>query len=338
MSIIGQIVAPVHPNDSLIHPTGEILADGKTDWQDQKLKSLAVSKVFKTDTKTMLARSIRIFECANTLEFSTNPLDNKRRLHRVWFCKDRMCPMCQKRRSLVVFHQVRNVCSLISRDYPTYKYILLTLTVPNVTAKELPNKITEMAKAWSRLVKRVEFMKATKGWFRTLEVTHNSQNDTYHPHYHVLVCVPSGYFKKTYIKQDRWVGLWQEAMRDYSITQVDVRKIKPNPKKVGSDALSSAAAEVGKYATKPSDYLKKAEADYRYIAIAKVVQELATGLNKRKLVAFGGLMLDYSKMLDLQDVDSDSVDLVHTDGDTEHVEAVAAEIYRWNIGLNNYIS
>jgi len=245
--------------------------------------------------------------------------------------------MCQKRRSLVVFHQVKNVCSLIARDYPTYKYILLTLTVPNVKAEDLSSKISDMAHAWKKLVKRVEFIKATKGWFRTLEVTYNKKRDDYHPHYHVLVCVPSGYFKKGYIKQDRWVGLWQEAMKDYSITQVDVRKIKPNPKKQGSDALSSAAAEVGKYATKPSDYLEKNNTDSRYVATSKIVQDLATHLTRRKLVAFGGLMLEYSKLLDLQDVDSDSIDLIHTDGEQDQIEAIETEIYRWNIGLNNYI-
>lgn len=337
MTIINDVRASVQDDNRPIRGTGEILEDGSIDWKDQKLKSIAVSKVFKTNTKAMLARSIRMYECANTLEFANDPQTNKRRLQRVWFCKDRMCPMCQKRRSLVVFHQVRNVCSLIARDYPTYKYILLTLTVPNVSAEELGDKISDMAKGWKRLVKRVEFTRATVGWFRTLEVTHNAKNDTYHPHYHVLVCVPSGYFKKSYIKQDRWVGLWQEAMKDHTITQVDVRKIKPNPKRTGSDALSSAAAEVGKYATKPSDYLKKANADYAYIAIAKVVRDLSVNLNRRKLVAFGGLMLEYSKLLDLQDVDSDSIDLIHTDGESEHIEAIAVEIYRWNIGLNNYI-
>lgn len=339
MTIINDIRRSVQDNRDLapIRGTGEILQDGSTDWQDQKLKSLAVSKVFKTNSKTMRGRSVRMFECASTLEFGNNPDTGKKQLQRVWFCKDRMCPMCQKRRSLVVFHQVKNVCSLIARDYPSYKYILLTLTVPNVKAKDLSSKISEMAHAWKKLVKRVEFTKATVGWFRTLEVTYNAKRDDYHPHYHVLVCVPPSFFAKSYIKQDRWVGLWQESMKDYSITQVDVRTIKPNPKKMGSDALSSAAAEVGKYATKPSDYLEKNNTASRYIATSKIVQDLATHLTRRKLVAFGGLMLTYSKLLDQQDVDSDSIDLIHTDGEQDQIEAIETEIYRWNIGFNNYV-
>lgn len=326
----------IYDNLPRIKDSGEILKDGSTDWQNQKLKSIAVSKVFKINSKTMLGRSKRISECADSLEFEIAD-SGERKLKRVWFCKDRMCPMCQKRRSLVIFHQVKNVCSAISKDFPTYKYILLTLTVPNVRIEDLPSKISDMTKAWGRLIKRVEFTKATKGWFRTLEVTHNADRGDYHPHYHVLVCVPSGYFKKAYIKQERWLELWQQAMRDDSINQVDVRVIKPNPKKKNTDAVSSAAAEVGKYATKPSDYLIKIPSKERYLAVEKVVQELAEGLSRRKLVAFGGIMLDYSKLLQLQDVESDSVDLVNTDGDSDQIDAICTQIFRWNIGLNNYI-
>lgn len=319
-----------------IKGSGEILKDGDNDWQKQKLKSIAVSKVFKTDTKNMLARSTRIFECASTLEFQFNN-SGERRLSRVWFCKDRMCPMCQKRRSLVVFHQVKNVCTAIIKDNPTYKFLLLTLTVPNISIEDLPGKISDMSKAWKKLTLRKEFKQSIKGWFRTLEVTTNHERGDYHPHYHVLLCVPSGYFKKTYIKQERWLELWQESMKDFSITQVDVRAVKANPKKKGSDAIASAAAEVGKYATKPSDYLLKIPSKERYLAIEKTVQDLAEGIAKRKLVAFGGVMLTYSKLLELQDVDSDSVDLVNTDGDSDQIDAVATQIFRWNIGFNNYV-
>lgn len=325
----------IHDALPKIKGTGEVLRDGKTDWRKLKLKSLAVSRVFDVNDKVMLGRSQRMFECGSTLQYIVNSA-NEKRLYKADFCKDRMCPACQKRRSLVVFHQVKNVCSAISQDHPKYKYLLLTLTVPNVGINDLPEKISDMAKAWKRLTLRKEFVNATKGWFRTLEVTHNCTRDDYHPHYHVLVCVPSSFFTKHYIKQDRWLGLWQESMKDNSITQVDVRVIKPNPKKIESDAVSSAAAEVGKYATKPSDYLVKVPASVGYIAVEKVVRDLAKSLTRRKLIAFGGIMLDYSKLLKLQDVESDSIDLVNTGDDSEQIEAIATQIFRWNIGLNNY--
>lgn len=331
----GQNTPKNHETSLFDSSTGEILSNDRHDWEKFKLKSTAVSKEFKINSKTMIGRSERMFNCANSLEFETDATGN-RKLKRVWFCKDRMCPHCQQRRSLVIFHQVKNICTAIAEDNPNYKYILLTLTVPNVEGKDLADKISEMAKAWGRMVKRKEFIQATKGWFRTLEVTFNGE--TYHPHYHVLICVPSNFFTKNYIKQARWLELWQQAMKDDSITQVDVRKIKPNPKREGSDAISSAAAEVGKYATKPSNYLIPLKHKKGFIGITEPIQQLAESLTRRKLVAFGGLMLEYSKKLNFKDVDSDDIDLIHTDGESELVQAVETEIYRWNVGLNAYLS
>lgn len=321
--------------DSLpnVQGTGEILQDGTNDWRGTKLKSIAISKAMTKET--LLKRSQRMFDCGNYLKFASDIAGNMK-LYRASFCKDRMCSACQKRRSLMIFHQVKQVCNAIKIDFPTYRYLLLTLTVPNVNADRLGDEISHMAASWRRLAKRKEFS-VVKGWFRALEVTYNGDRDDYHPHYHVLVCVPSNYFAKAYIKQDRWLELWQEATKYPHITQVDVRAIKPNPKRQNSDDISSAAAEVGKYATKPSNYVVKAP-DGNYYAFPKVVEQLAFSIRGRKLVAFGGLMLEYSKKLDLADVESDSVDLINIGEDSTEIAAVMVKIFHWNVGLRNYVN
>ncbi|MCF1458958.1 MAG: protein rep [Shewanella sp.] len=312
--------------------TGVILQDNKTDFRKQKLKSIAVAEAM-TDSEFEKRRE-RMSECGSYLSFAVAASGDKR-LFRANFCKDRMCPACQRRRSLVIFHQVKNVSKAILSDFPTYKFLLLTLTVPNVPASQLGAEISHMAKSWHRLIKRKDFQ-VVKGWFRTLEVTYNGERDDYHPHYHVLLCVPSNYFAKNYIKQERWLELWQQATRYPHVTQVDVRAVRPNPKRQDSDPLASAAAEVGKYATKPNNYL----APFRdgFLAHSQVVQELARGIHRRKLVAFGGIMLEYASKLDFDDADSDEVDLVHVDGDSAAINAVMVHIYRWNVGLKNYIN
>ncbi|MCF1458961.1 MAG: protein rep [Shewanella sp.] len=312
--------------------TGVILEDDKTDFRKQKLKSIAVAEAMSTSE--FEKRSERMSECGSYLSFAVAASGDKR-LFRANFCKDRMCPACQRRRSLVIFHQVKNVSKAILSDFPTYKFLLLTLTVPNVPASQLGAEISHMAKSWQRLTKRKDFG-VVKGWFRTLEVTYNGDRDDYHPHYHVLLCVPSGYFKKTYIRHERWLELWQEATRYPQITQVDVRAVRPNPKRQDSDPLASAAAEVGKYATKPGNYLTRL--GDRYFAVDQVVQELARGIHRRKLVAFGGIMLEYASKLDFDDADSEDVDLVHVDDDSEAINAVMVHVYRWNVGLRNYIN
>ena len=247
----------VYQDLPVVHGTGEILQDSKADWRTLKLKSEAVSKAFDQPEKYWAARSQRMFECGSTLEFATDNHGNMR-LVRALFCRDRMCPSCQKRRSMAIFHQVKAVCQSVQQVQPTMRYLLLTLTVPNVDADSLTDEIKHMTKSFDRLMKRAEVKRSVKGFFRALEVTYNGDRDDYHPHFHVLLAVPAGYFTRNYIKQSRWLELWQESTRYPQITQVDIRPIKPNPKREGSTDIESAAAEVGKYATKPSNYLCKA--------------------------------------------------------------------------------
>lgn len=328
-------MANIYDSLPYVECSGEFLRDDRHDWRKSKLKTIAVSSAMPSSSKYWIARSQRMFECGSFLEFAVSQSGEKR-LYRANFCRDRMCPACQRRKSLVLFHQVEKVCYSIREEFPTYRYLLLTLTVPNVSAENLKAEITHMMKSFERLTKRAEVKKVIKGFFRALEITYNAEQDTYHPHFHILLCVPSGYFKKTYIKQDRWLELWQESTRYPHITQVDIRVVKPNPKKKESSDVGSAAAEVAKYATKPSNYLLKLP-NGDYWADEKVVPELARALKGRKLVSFGGLMLEHFKKLELADVESESVDLVHTDDKASDIEAVMIHVYRWNVGFKNYI-
>ena len=315
--------------------SGEVLHDDRHNWRKSKLKAVAVSNAMPDSTQYWKGRSQRMFDCGSSLQFAVSKTGEKR-LYRANFCKDRMCPSCQRRKSLVAFHQVKNVCYSIRKETPTHKFMMLTLTVPNVPYEKLGSEITHMMQSFTRLMRRAEVSKMIKGFFRALEITYNLEKRTYHPHFHVLLCVPSGYFKKGYIKQSRWLELWQEATRYPHITQVDIRTVKPNPKKANSEDVESAAAEVAKYATKPSDYLWKLP-NGDYMADDVIVPELAKTLNFRKLISFGGLMLEHFKKLNLVDVDSKSVDLVHTDDNASDIEAVMIHVYRWNVGLKNYV-
>ncbi|MCP4937137.1 MAG: protein rep, partial [bacterium] len=135
---------------------------------------------------------------------------------------------------------------------------------------------------------------------------------------------------------------WQESMKDDSITQVDVRAIRPNAKRTGSDAISAAAAEVGKYSTKPSDYVRKADTPTGYKADNPVVMTLDSALHNRRLLAFGGILREIRAELKQQDVET--ADLVHVDGEQTNICICSVcaspmwnHVYRWAPGLNNYV-
>ena len=119
-------------------------------------------------------------------------------------------------------------------------FIFVTLTAPNVKAEELPAEIDKYNLAFKKLTKRKEIAPIFDGYIRKLEITYNADQQTYHPHFHVLFVVNKSYFtSRYYVKQAKWLELWREVTGDERITQVDVRRLK--------NSADKGAAEVAAY-------------------------------------------------------------------------------------------
>lgn len=282
-----------------------------------------------------LKRSERVRLCGTELEFAQySSLDSKFHLHYANFCRDRLCPMCSWRRSYKIFSQVSKIMDVIENDYA---FLFLTLTVPNVTASELPAKIDDMQRAFNRLTHYVPFQKAVCGFFRALEVTFNKNYKsvsygTYHPHFHVILAVRPSYFtSRDYLKRDSWLELWQKAMRDYSITQVDVRRVRDKYSSECSEAvksLKSAVCEVAKYSVKSSDYIFPDN----WIRTDDCVEAFLSALTSRRLVSFGGIFEDVRKQLNIDSDTSDTEDLIHATGEIRPDVALALYKFNWSCG------
>lgn len=248
------------------------------------------------------------------------------KLYHANFCRDRLCPMCSWRRSYKIFGQVSQIMNLLGNNY---RYIFLTLTVPNCEPEELNKLIDDMVKGWHRLINRKAFKRAVKGFFRALEVTRNKKIGTYHPHFHVVIAVEPHYFKdERYIKRDEWLHLWQQSMKDDSITQVDVRTMK-NKKtgEVSGEALASAVAETAKYAVKSADYIFKNNDSL----MDEIVLTLSSALSHRRLTAFGGCFAEAREKLGLDDCEDG--DLIHIDDNSIRSDlAIMIVRYEWSCG------
>lgn len=248
------------------------------------------------------------------------------KLYHANFCRDRLCPMCSWRRSYKIFGQVSQIMNLLGNNY---RYIFLTLTVPNCEPEELNKLIDDMVKGWHRLVNRKAFKTAVKGFFRALEVTRNKKTGTYHPHFHVVIAVEPHYFKdERYIKRDEWLQLWHQSMKDDTITQVDVRTMK-NKKtgEVSGEALASAVAETAKYAVKSADYIFKNNDSL----MDEIVLTLSSALSHRRLTAFGGCFADAREKLGLDDCEDG--DLIHIDDNSIRSDLATMIVrYEWSCG------
>ena len=286
------------------------------------------------------SKASRVASCGTELSFAyaispDGVVSEDGKLHSANFCKDRLCPMCAWRRSYKIFGQVSRIMEHIGDKY---EYLFLTLTVPSVPAEELTETISRLVKAWSNLIRQKPFKTAVRGFFRALEVTRNNDPDSnsyklYHPHFHVVLAVPKKYFTDWYITHDQWLEMWRKAYKDDSITQVDIRKAKSKDayQKAGAqeaiNMLSSAVAEIAKYAVKDTDYIH----EFDPALTDEIVTTLAGALARRRLTAYGGCFDDAFQKLKLDDAEDG--DLVHINDETIN-PALALLIvkYGWTAG------
>lgn len=169
-------------------------------------------------------------------------------------CNRRLCPFCEWRRAKGWRRRFFEGMPRFHEDFPTHKPLFLTLTQRNVHLGELRETIQDMHKAWNRM-KQCSFF-PTPFWFRRTEVTVNGSGMA-HPHIHVLLMVPAGYFSRNYVKQSEWAAQWQMAGRYDYTPVVDIRRgrTKPGTKRLTDLASVQASVEVSKYITKATDLL-----------------------------------------------------------------------------------
>lgn len=322
--------------------TGEILKDysstGKErPWKLHKQENLQLVKIYKTarEKNINLITDSRLFDlehCADTLLFAENA-EGKKKLKSANFCRLRLCPMCQWRRSLKMFGQVQMITDkILERDKST-RFLFATFTVKNVDAENLETCINILNNKFLYLVsKNKTFAPAKKlkqnllGYLKAVEVTYNTKDKTYHPHLHVIFAVKSTFFKNSsnYMTKKEWIELWQKALNvDYK-PQTDIRAIKTNTGK--------AIAEVAKYPVKTAPILSLPDDE-----AVEVLKTLTLSLNKKRFVSYGGIFKTIKQELKLQDVETDK-DLVNTDIEQqERFNAVTAVLFKYNFKFGCYI-
>ena len=322
--------------------TGEILKDysstGKErPWKLHKQENLQLVKIYKTarEKNINLITDSRLFDlehCADTLLFAENA-EGKKKLKSANFCRLRLCPMCQWRRSLKMFGQVQTITDkILERDKST-RFLFATFTVKNVDAENLETCINILNNKFLYLVsKNKTFAPAKKlkqnllGYLKAVEVTYNTKDKTYHPHLHVIFAVKSTFFKNSsnYMSKKEWISLWQQALGvDYK-PQTDIRAIK--------SGTAKAVAEVAKYPVKTAPILKLDDDE-----AIQVLKTLTLSLHKKRFVSYGGIFKTIKQELKLADVETDK-DLVNVDIEQqERFNAVTAVLFRYNFKFGCYI-
>lgn len=193
-------------------------------------------------------RCQRVRDCATYWEYGVYS-DKSIKFHGANFCKDVLCPVCAKRKSLKLFKEVyTSVQNLISTG--KYDFLFVTLTLKDVYADDLNKTCDLLRDSYNKLLdrKRLSFV---KGSFRALEVTHDNEPfitldmyfgnkkrhikcqknkfdklglgigdpnphfDKYHPHLHAIWIVDKNYFTSSdYInqKEGELSAIWKDVL------------------------------------------------------------------------------------------------------------------------------
>jgi len=291
-------------------------------WAENK----AVNEVLSSHyLEINLSKAARLKECATYLLFQY--LEDAKKLKQANFCRVRLCPMCNWRRSLKVSGQLHKIVQAIKGE-GQYSYLLLTLTVKNVEGDKLSSTIDDMMRGFHKFIKYKPVKDTVEGWFRSMEVTHNLEKDdisfdTYHPHFHLLLCVKPSYFKPgKYLNHADWRGLWKKAMGlDYDPVVNIKRTYGQTPE---------AVAEAAKYAVKPGDYIIPEDYDLSI----ETIRTLDFALNKRRFVGMGGIFKKMHKTLNLDDPEDG--DLIQADEDQPEGEGQEI-LFVWHVGYSDYV-
>lgn len=279
-------------------------------WDDRRAESDRIGEMYRDTILAPLADKIR--GCAQRLWMAWQigeTGDEKLKLQAAWFCRERACSLCQWRKSMKWKNRAFKLIPAIMDEYPTYRFIFLTLTVKNCHVSDLKETLGKMSKAWGRLTKKKEW--PAEGWLRSVEVTRNQQDDTCHPHYHCLLMVKPGYFSGgNYLSQEKWTNLWKEALKIDYPPIVDIRRVKD--KKGNNDDLA-AVLETCKYPIKPSDLAGQlkdgpTERDIQWLVT------LTQQLKGTRSVATGGLLKE--KLRELENENPDDLIHINENGET----------------------
>ena len=305
-------------------PLKDITKTGKTrPWREKKLANVTYAELLQI---LEFKKSNNVKQCGEVLEFKPSDTGHLK-LYRAWFCKSKLCPVCNWRRAMKQSYQSQQVVEEVLKEYPGSRWLFLTLTVKNVwSGQELNESLSYMTKAFRKLMMYKKVSKNLIGFMRATEITVNKKNGSYNQHMHVLLSVRPNFFdgKQNYITQNEWTDLWQRALKVDYRPIVNIRAIKPNKKK--DSAITSAIKETAKYSVKSSDYLSD---DLE--SNLKAVEDLERGLYAKRLISYGGALKTAHKRLNLDD--NEDGDLIHTsDDEISETESKANSI----IAIFNY--
>lgn len=200
-----------------------------------KTMSEELEKDLLAYSKHLKGRADRIGNCLSLWQWEVYHKNKLMDLQKVNRCmNNRFCPNCRKWDLAGAIHNLRKpLNNLLLQGYYPY---LVTLTIPNVGGAELKRAIEKMNKAFRKLFGAYSYSLTgkTKGFqdrlmtfdgaLKVLEITYNSDSNTYHPHFHCMF-FSLEYDEGLFIKNT--IGEWSNKRQSYNFySSIDIQMMK----------------------------------------------------------------------------------------------------------------
>jgi hypothetical protein len=197
------------------------------------------------------------------------------------YCNARHCNICNRiRTAKSINHYQKEFEKLQDLEFTT-------LTIPNCNKEELKQSIELIIKSFSNITRVIrEKRKINFNGIRKIEITYNSQKDTYHPHIHLLHSGNCGFM---------FIEEWLKRFPKASIKAQDTRQ-----------ANKDSIKELFKYTTK---VLVKDSIDRNTINIflPAIDNILLSMRNKRSFQSFGKIRIISEDVEELQSEEYNSL-------------------------------
>lgn len=263
----------------------------------------------------------RLKECASFVTFADNLIINAN------FCKDKFCPVCAWRRSLKNYSINFKTLNHITETNQCDKFAMLTLTIKNVKAEEVKTAVEHLQYAIKKLQLQTKWKKHIQGAIKSVEITYNSKENTYHPHVHLIIAFKKDYFIENYISQAEFTTMWQNALKSDYTPIVDIRAIKPKKDKKGTESMAGAVAEISKYPLKISSMLETVTGDDFF--------RIYDALEHKRLLSRSGIFKTAIKELGINEKKEILVDELPDGAEIEHVTNENGEVIKTRVKYNN---
>lgn len=172
-------------------------------------------------------------------------------------CRKRWCTNCCRIKTAEMTNAYKKPLLSLGQLY------FVTLTRPNVKERELKSEIKKLIKGFQAIK---DNMRKTYGMkingMRKIEITYNNQNNTYHPHFHLI--------QSDYQHAQKLVELWLNYFPSASIQAQNITAIDTNNEKSFIELFKYATKETTKDGQKYTG--KVLDAIYRSIEGIRIYQ------------------------------------------------------------------